>query len=235
MKHLVLLILVGLQLSAFAQQDPNSEELQDAFYVYLYNGSLIQGNEVVYFDKFIGKDYISIDGQKIELKQVKFFKNEYGFYANPQGYIWTNEFMPRISAGRINLFELERINNTPTYNAIGGFSSTYSKRIDTYYNMGFGNLKKATFENLQFDLKDSPEAMLHLNEYQKKSNVQVGLYVGGGAMIVGGLLAFVNNPQSSTAPILLMGGGAVTYWVAYFIGLDKPRHLKDAVDVYNAF
>ncbi|MFT6936876.1 MAG: hypothetical protein ACJA1N_001176, partial [Saprospiraceae bacterium] len=34
------------------QQDPNSEELKNAFYVYLYDGSLIQGNEVAYFDKF---------------------------------------------------------------------------------------------------------------------------------------------------------------------------------------
>jgi hypothetical protein len=235
MKHLIIFLFLGLQFSICAQPDPNSEALQDAFYVYLYNGSLIQGNEVLYFDKFIGKDYMSVDGQKIELNQVKFYKNQYGFYANPKGYIWTNEFMPRISAGRINLFELERINNAPTYNAITGFSQNYSKRIDTYYNVGFGNLKKATYDNLQFDLKDSPEAMLYLDNYKKSTNVQIGLYVAGGAMVVGGLLAFVNNPQSNTAPILLMGGGAVTGWVAYFIGLDKPRHLKDAVDAYNRF
>ncbi|NJN77701.1 MAG: hypothetical protein HC803_04705 [Saprospiraceae bacterium] len=59
--------------------------------------------------------------------------------------------------------------------------------------------------------------------------------MAGGAMLAGGLLAFVNNPQSETAPILLMGGGAATFWIAYFVGLDKPRHLKDAVDAYNRF
>ncbi|NJN77700.1 MAG: hypothetical protein HC803_04700 [Saprospiraceae bacterium] len=94
MKHLIIFLFLGLQLSAFAQPDPNSEELKNVFYVYLYNGSLIQGNEVLYFDRFIGKDYMSVDGQKIELNQVKFFNNEYGFYANPKGYIWTMNLCP---------------------------------------------------------------------------------------------------------------------------------------------
>ncbi len=129
------LILIYLQWSAFAQQDPNYEELKNAFYVYLYDGSLIQGNEVAYFDKFIGKDYISIDGQKIELEQVKFFKNEYGFYANVNPEVdhprWSQASERRITTG--GLFARNRIATLP-FNGYGEEVAAMYKGMDLRKN-----------------------------------------------------------------------------------------------------
>lgn len=240
MKHLFLFLLLGLPMIVCAQlepePDPNSEDLLSTNYVYLFDGWLITGNQVTFHDRFLRKSYIAIDGEQFDIGRVKFFQDDYGLYANPSAFLLTNEFATRISAGKINLYELERENNYSNYDPVMGFTYNRSKRIDNFYNIGFGNLKKANYQNLSFDLKDSPVAMSYLNQYKKQTNIQTGLYVLSGVFIAGGIYSFLSsNGNTTTSQVLLFGCASASGWVAYFVGLDKPRHLKDAIDAYNTF
>lgn len=61
----------------------------------------------------------------------------------------------------------------------GGYGGT---KIIDYYNKGFGDLKKATYENLRTDLSDKPEAQLYLDKYNKMRKTQNILYATSGAL-----------------------------------------------------
>ena len=100
---------------------------------------------------------------------MKLFQNEYGFFANPRPMLLTKEFMPCVSQGQINLFELEREYYSSGYNPNLGFSPSYTKKINTYYNVGLGNLKLADYDNLSIDLADNLEAMSHLQRFKKQT------------------------------------------------------------------
>ena len=53
--------------------------LGNQYFVYLYDGSLIIGNEVIFNDPFIGKQHFVVDGQKFEWKTVKLYQNKNDF------------------------------------------------------------------------------------------------------------------------------------------------------------
>lgn len=143
--------------------------------------------------------------------------------------------MPCVSQGQINLFELEREYYSSGYNPNLGFSPSYTKKINTYYNVGLGNLKLADYDNLSIDLADNLEAMSHLQRFKKQTNIQVGLYVGGGLLVAGSFIYFLDNQDFSITETVLSVSGAIAISIGYYISLEKQNHLREAVDVYNAF
>lgn len=235
MKKMIIISLLIIPLYTYSQTDSLWQSLGGKNFISLYDGAVIIGNEVVLEEPFLGRKYLSVDGKKYEWQMVQFFQNEYGFFANPRPMLLTNEFIPCVSQGRINLFELDKESYTPSYNPNFGITNSYNRTVNNYYNRGLGKLKKANYKNLSLDLADSPEAMLHLQQFQKQTNIQTGLYVIGGALLVGSAINFIGSENFSTTEIILGGLGVVSFSLAYYISFDKPKHLRNAVDSYNTF
>jgi hypothetical protein len=187
MKHLFLFIFLCVSVISFAQPTegltPNSESLIDVNYVYLNTRSIIKAEYVLYESKIFKKDYFLVDGERYELGQVKFYQNEDVFFASVNQGFQTG-FAKKTAAGEINLFELKvQTQSAPTMGANGMMTGGYGgTKIIDYYNKGFGDLKKATYENLRTDLSDKPEAQLYLDKYNKMRKTQNILYATSGAL-----------------------------------------------------
>ncbi len=251
MKRLILLIssFILFQTISSAQIDTISklqeEDLNDEYFVYLFNNQIITGNAVTYKNPIFKSSYILVDETEYKSGTVKFYQNEQDFFANTLGITSRNHFVPRIQQGRVNLYEYNETEHNPGfYNANTGMMTGGGSRqkIVYYYNSGFGDLKKATYSNLNVDLQDNPEAMLYLDKYKKTNNLSRGLYVGAGALMLIGTISiynkFSNTPQGTDLPsvsreLVLVGAGGVLGWVGYFVSIDKFSHLKTAVYSYN--
>lgn len=231
----LLLLFTGIG-SAFCQVDDTRN------YVYFFSDSVLYGRNVELSSSFTRGTYLLCDTIKIHPDQVKFFRGETGFFANTirLKYSGTSSFCERIRKGRINLYEKDVTTQSPGTYINGRYSPGMSGRtINNFYNKGFGDLKKANYNNLVTDLSDNPESMMYLDKYKKSDTKQKIFQIAGGTLIVGGLVALIsakNKPVISpnyTPGAILMGTGAASMWVGYFVYLSKPKHLKNAIDVYN--
>lgn len=225
------------------------EDLNKHF-IYTNTGEIIFGKNVDYEKPFLGSPFIQIDTKKFQLDKVEFYKNETGFYANTANisFSGSSAFSQRIRKGKINLYEKETTNYSPGHfnSATGMYSGGFStKKIKYYYNIGFGELKKANYKNLCIDLANKPESVIYLNKYKLANKTQIALTVIGGALIVGGF-ATLNNKTSNSdmansqadepnisgnLATICIGAGCVC--ASYIIYLSKPKHLKRAIDLYN--
>jgi hypothetical protein len=173
---------------------------------------------------------------------VKFYKNEDGLFGNVSGELQSG-FAKRKQAGDINLFELKvQTHSAPMMSANGMMTGGYGgTKIIDFYNKGFGDLKRANYENLKIDLSDKPETKLYLDKYNKTRMIQNGFYVGCGALLVGSFVAFYNEAESNpknfdpSSTFLFAGLGVASGFTAYIIGLEKKNKLKEAIHVYNGF
>ena len=246
---LLVLLLVIPAFIGYSQIDTTdvqlTESLEGSYFAYLYNKDVVEGSDVFYANPIFKAAFIQVDEKRYNVRSVKFYQNEEGFFANTNGLTYSSNFAYRIETGSINLYELVRESYNPgVYNGgmwMGGGSST---RIDNFYNIGFGNLKKATYDNLKYDLRDKPEALLHLDKYKSKQHLTYGLYAGAAVMVIGSFALFSNqaantNPSVNgfnSAPFIgLSLGGAALGWIAYYVGLDKYRHIRDAIGAYNGY
>lgn len=231
----ILLMLTGTG-AAFSQVDDTRN------FVYFFTDSVLYGRNVELNSSFTRGLYLMCDTIKINPDQVKFFRGETGFFANTirLKYSGTSSFCERIRRGRINLYERDVTSSSPGMYTNGRYTSgTSTRTINNFYNKDFGNLKKANYNNLVADLSDNPESMLYLDKYKKTARKQHIFQIAGGALLVGGLVALIsaqNKPVNSpdyTPGVILIGTGAASMWVGYFVYLSKPKHLRNAIDVYN--
>lgn len=220
---------------------PDSDSLIDVNYVYLYTRGIVKAESIVYEDNFLISDYFLVDGKKFKLNEVKFYQTEAGFFGNVKDVGFQSGFAERTQSGDINLFELEvQHSSAPMMNANGVMTGGYGgTSIIDYYNKGFGNLKRANYENLSVDLNDKPEAKLYLDEYNKIRMTQNGFYIAGGAFMIGAFAAFLNQPDPQNFDMnrtfLFAGLGAASGFTAYIIGMNKKIKLEEAIRAYNGF
>ncbi|WP_114783159.1 hypothetical protein [Botryobacter ruber] len=244
MKKILLLLLgfIALHPVAFGQVDETRN------FIYLYSDSVIYARTIDYKTPLLGGAHLIVDARKVKGELVKFYQNEKGFFANTSNLNFTGgtTFSERIRKGKINLYELETVNYSPGHFSPGTGMYTgggSSRNIKNYYNIGFGELKKADYKNLSVDLGENPESLAHLNKYKSNTNTQTILYVVGGAAILGGIISFANSgePQNNevhatpnmTVPLIGLGIGGASLWTSYLISLSKPKHLRSAIDAYN--
>ncbi len=217
-------------------------------FVYLFTGEKIYSEVVEHRDQFMGSGYFLVGKEQYRADLVKFYKDASGFYANTKKLNVTGKsiFSKRIITGRVNLFEQEKMYTTPSYiDAAGTFNpGTSSKTIKSYYNKGFGDLKKANYKNLKIDLADSPESMGYISKYRKYKNVQIILSVVGGALVATGITSYFiksdvdrnapNYKEPNTTPDMLIavaGGGLIG--CSYYLSFPKRDKLKKAIEAYN--
>lgn len=244
--------------SRWAQRSyADSIENANKYFVFTYTGEFIAGNSVVYKRPIFGASYITIDTKEITSRSIAFYKNQQGFYANAQAVNGTGKpaFSPRVSKGKINLYERETVSPGAGYsNPTTGMymAGGTTKKVEQYYNTGFGELKRANYKNLSSDLADNQVSMKYLNEYHQLSQTQTGFMIAGAALIVGGFATLIHkentagenpppysseNPRAKEVDIsgnlaaIFLGVGCTT--VSYFISLSKPAKLRSALDAYN--
>lgn len=249
-KTLTLALLCTVFGNAFAQVDETKN------YLYLYSDSVIYGKNIIYESWLDGSPHFIVDAKRIHPEQVKFFQNEMGFYANTRDLdiAGRTSFSERIRQGKINLFE-KQISDYRKYSY-----SRYSKHPQeesniealNYYNIGFGNLKKANYTNLKTDLAGNQRSMTPLKEYGRVDKLSKSLFFAGGAVILGGFVSFIANgttgtpegfhspgwsanvprPKLGLSLGLIVGGGGLIMG-GLFTSLSKPKYLKQAIDAYN--
>jgi hypothetical protein len=220
----------------------DSIEKLNKYFVYTFSDQVISGNNIEYRKTFLEgksifeKPYFLIDSKKIDYFNIKFFKNEDGFFASTKNLTESNYFMERVIKGDINLYEkIKEYDNPvifqtppemfPTNNRIFG------KPIN-YYNIGFNDLKRINYKNLKIDLAGNSKSMLFLKKYKNIKNAQTILVVIGGLALIGGTKVFINSPEYSMQSIMISTGVA-SLCISYFIGINRVKHLKNAIIIYN--
>lgn len=238
-------------LTAFAQPDESKN------FLFLYPDSVIFARDIFLTRDFTGRPYFRVDGRRVHPDQVKFFNNEEGFYANGSNLniAGENRFYERIRKGKINVYE-ERVidwddHRGPRYR---GYKEPEVLFTKNFYNVGLGDLKKATYANLRADMAENMQSIDLLNKYNSVKKAEKSFYIGGTASVAAGFILFLttglsnhnntsfdnhSNPfdDHSTpnfAPsFILLGTGAIFAILGYTKTLKAPRYLKAAVDSYN--
>ena len=233
-KTLTLALLCTFFGNAFAQVDESKN------YLYLYSDSVIYGKNIIYESWLDGSPHFIVDSKRIHPEQVKFFQSEMGFYANTRDLdiAGRTSFSERIRKGKINLFE-KQIRDYPGYH-----HTPYSNPQEetgltalNYYNIGFGDLKKASYSNLKSDLAEHPASLAQLKEYGKVHKLSKRLLLAGGIGMLSGVVSLISpgwdrDPRLGLSFGLIVGGGGLMLG-GLFTSLSKPKYLKKAVDAYN--
>lgn len=226
-------------------------ERLNRYFVYTFSNEIIPGGSVEYRKSITDgrsifeKPHFIIGPRKIVNSEVKFYKNEDGFFANTKDLSGSSVYAERIVKGRINLYERVTVSHNPghfnTMNGMytgGGFTT---KKIRDYYNFGFNDLRKANYKNLRDDLSANSNSLALLNKYKSASNAQITFMIIGGLAVIGGIAGLIstsgkdygNDSPTYTGVYIAVGAGVVCEWIGYFISLSKPKHLKSAIIEYN--
>lgn len=205
---------------------------------------------------FLGNWQLRADSRRIPSEQIKFFKNEDGFFANTRRLTFsgTSTFSERIAEGRINLFE-ETAYDPLVYRRGYRYSNrqpVVEQRM--YYNKGLGDLKKVSYSNLKNDMADRAESMNLLDSYRKSMKTSTMLYTAAGLSVAAGMISFLAKGSSNqslsrgdgfgasrpggkgpnfTTSFLLLGLGAGFAVGGFSTHASGSRHLENAVDAYN--
>ncbi len=239
-----MLVCMLCTLTASAQPDESKN------FLYLYPDSVVFARDIYLTRDFTGRPYFRVDGRRVHPDQVKFFNNEEGFYANSSNLSITGEnmFYERIRKGKINVYEKSFIDwdhrRGPRYRGYKEPEVIFTKN---FYNLGFEDLKKATYANLRADMAENIESIELLNQYNSVKKTEKVFFIAGGASMAAGFISFLakgisshnhtsldNHSTPNFAPsFILLGTGAIFAILGYTKTLKAPRYLKAAVDSYN--
>ena len=248
MKNLIFIFSLFIWTSVFGQdtiQVDNISDFNDLEYVFLFSNQVIKGNSVLFEKEQNGKYSIKVETLIFEPKTVKFFQNNQGFYANVSTTAVSNVFAKRIKTGNINLYEYGFEGQTyyVDHRTGEGRKRTYKVKEQYFYNTGFENIKKVTYNNLKLELGADQEVMNALNRYKKKQkigNLNIAL---GSLMVTTSLISSINKAKKSfgvagennnyiiEGALLFAGGGLIS--IGYKKNLNKKEELIEAIDIFN--
>ena len=253
MKKLFVLIAVvvcSIEI-AYSQIDDNSN------FVYFFSDSVKYTRVNAFVSPFFKESYLKGDSIKIKAGLVKFYKNETGFYANT---MHLNKEIPSfcqmIVKGNINLYETgpkgsgKRVSpqaspNIATGEMAVGVTTPISRGAGIYYyNIGYEDIRKATYQNLKYDLAGNPASMMHLKNYKTAKTCQIVFgVIAATAFASGAYMLYTEvrdvpetgerkHPDVGVSLGLLSLGGGFS-WGSYSYGASKPKHIKKAIERYN--
>ncbi len=209
------------------------------YFIYTFSDEILYGDNISYEIRFFELPFVKYDAKKIDPDNVKFFKNERGFYANTKfiNFSGHTDFTTRIIKGRVNLYETEKIRYGSYSRGKYFYGPTVmTKKIKNYYNIGFRELKNVNYRNLSIDLSGNPESMTYLKKFKSISNTQSILYVAGGALIAGGVISLLNKDMEEpniSPDLIAIGLGGVCIFVSATLSIPKLGHIENAIDTFN--
>ena len=184
--------------------------------------------------QIIKEAVFQLDGIMYPSKEVEFFKNKHGYFANlgrVEGF-GSPSFAMCIDRGRTNLYQ--RI-DIEVYGAVelkpgengAGLSDGTSFQ---FYNVGDEPLRKVGYSNMKVDLADNLGATAHLKDYRKFRMLQFGL-MGGGAGVLASSVVAQNGQTIQFNPMMLLG--ILLSGSSLLLESPKDDALWLAADEYN--
>jgi hypothetical protein len=205
---------------------------QDDNFILLDNNEKIVGHQIEYKAPLFVKPYLLVDGTKkynlstevqaYQLNGTYYKKLIVTPYSKPTFYI-------RTAHGKIDAYT--KTSSTTQWN--GGAMSTISNRWD-YYSINNASVKKLRFRNIKKDLKGSSVAMKIIKEIKNLRVVSGIGYIGGTALIVGGVAASVNSTDEGNhgfPPSVIIG--AVVFNINLFLLDHKRNKMIESIKAYN--
>ena len=117
------------------------------------------------------------------------------------------------------------------------------KSTSNYYNIGFDDVKKTSYNNLYQDISSNPESLIILNKFKSNRNTQTTLNIIGGVLATVGFVTLYNKTKdwdgesvpkpNLTLPIVSIGSGFALFGIGGIISNEKPKLLREAIDIYN--
>ena len=227
MRNLTFLLTL-LSISAYAQKsNPRS-------YIQLMSGESIEGKELIFVAPSQNEPVFRLDGISYSAKEVEFFKNKHGYFANLgriEGFDKPS-FAMRIDKGRTNLYQ--RI-DVGVYAGAELMPGTNGEGLSDgtsfqFYNVGDEPLRKVGYSNMKVDLADNLGATAHLKDYRKFRFLQLGL-IGSGAGVLASSLAVQAGQPVQFNPMMLLG--LLVSGSSLLLEAPKDDALWLAADEYN--
>ena len=227
MRNLTFLLAL-LSISAYAQKShPRS-------YIQLMSGESIEGKDLIFIAPSETEPVFQLDGISYSAKEVEFFKNKHGYFANLgriEGFDKPS-FGMRIDKGRTNLYQ--RI-DVGVYAGAELMPGTNGEGLSDgtsfqFYNVGDEPLRKVGYSNMKVDLADNLGATAHLKDYRKFRFLQLGL-IGSGAGVLASSLAVQAGQPVQFNPMMLLG--LLVSGSSLLLEAPKDDALWLAADEYN--
>jgi len=249
MKKIIIIALACYGLSAQAQVRESEN------FVYLFSDSVVYANRITIRPNFSNSLVLRADAKRIPMTKVKFFNNEHGFFANTGGTFFGGDiqFAERVAEGKINFYRhtgYEVSDFGRPFHSIRREREAVDMRM--YYNRGYENLKKVSYENLKQEMADNSTSMVYLKKYRSNQRTAKTMFVAAGASILTGFILFVATGNKEfehtgigygnvhdtkfpnyTASYVLMGLGTGLAVGGYGTYISGMRRLDNAVDSYN--
>jgi len=249
MKKLLILVMACYGLNARSQVNESEN------FLYLYSDSTIYAKKIRLRPDFTGSWSLRADSRRVPIKQVKFFSNEEGFFANTRKTDLFNEvsFAERIMEGKINLYQEVTYDPIPFDLDYYHFRDRREQAVNArmFYNKGFSDLKNISYYNLSNDMADNPESLDLLKGYRKSMRIGTAMYVGAGAAFLASAITLLSNSgfkkQNTSTFGHLPDYKSKNYTVSFVLaaisgglglgGFLKQRsglrNIESAFDVYN--
>lgn len=228
MRTVSILLFALIHFSVWAQKSNPLTHVQ------LMSGETIEGNELIFLSPSNAEAVFQLDGVMYPSKDVEFFKNKHGYFANLgriEGF-GNPSFAMCIDRGRTNLYQRIDIEVygaaelKPGENGAGLSDGTSFQ----FYNVGDEPLRKVGYSNMKVDLADNLGATAHLKDYRKFRMLQFGL-MGGGAGVLASSVVAQNGQTIQFNPMMLLG--ILLSGSSLLLESPKDDSLWLAADEYN--
>jgi hypothetical protein len=203
-----------------------------AFYFYDNLKGLQYAKSIEFKTPLFGEAHLLVNSkEKFPILNIKYFNNEEGFFLKNTLSFSEKEFLKRESKGKIDTYSKWSYSGG-YYNAGTGMYSAGAPVKQNFYTKENFEIKKTTINNLAIDLSDNALSMEAINGAKIARNVQIGLYVAGALMIVGGIAVTVSSRSVTPGmPIVGVGVAALAFtWIPFIIVENKKQK---AIDIYN--
>lgn len=226
-------------ISSFAAVAQKTEGKE--LFLKLYSGEKVTGTHLTYEMPILKPALFQLDDQPFETKQVQFFQNNHGFFANLNKIHGdkSERYALRIKQGRANIYEEVSMDvyGKEELNVNGGTEEDL-KRLDLlasgegfeYYSVAEREVRKANVRNMRDDFADNAQALHEVNMIRKYQILQVALIGVGAGFIAYDIISQSGGAVRLNAPMVI---GVVIGGSAYFLEGAKENARWLAIDEYN--
>jgi hypothetical protein len=217
-----------LALTAGAQKRKSTHHVQ------LMSGETIEGKRLQYLALSNTEPVFRLDDMMIPAKEVEFFQNNHGYFANLGRIEGFNQpqFALCIDKGRANLYQKIDIDvyGGDLLEPKNGGADLADGTTVHFYNVGTEPVRKVGYGNMKIDLADNLGATAHLKDYRKYRFVQMGL-IGSGAGVLASTIAVQAGQPFQFNPFMLLG--VLLSGSSLLLESPKDDALWLAADEYN--
>ncbi|AMM52767.1 hypothetical protein TH61_05725 [Rufibacter sp. DG15C] len=245
MKKLFFLLLLAWATteSAWAQ------DMSKPYFIELMTGERIYARRIQFKSPLFKQNYFLLDDSlQYTPERVRYYQNQDGFFArlNTTGRRYS-DFAQRETSGKISTYFTYRTDYSGYAPGVGvgmggvgvgmggGYGYGYpTQRRVYYFSKENGPLEPLSYKNLRVALSDNPGSMESLQKYKTGQNIQLGMYVvGGGLLVAGALQQFKSGSDGSSriSPLFYVGLGVTL--LPQVIRLVKKDQLSEAIELYN--